>query len=315
MKIACISSPSENIAEELARANIDASVFIRGDNNCTDLRSYNPDILLCRNRDDISSIIDICPNIKMIFIIEVGLEHLPFSKIIEKEIRVANTGGISTDIMSNYVLACILNHAAKFREDFDNQQKAYWKKYQSTDSLNNKTLLIVGAGKTGIKIAEKAKPFGLCIKGIVKNIREIDGFAEVGILDKKSKLIADADYLVCTLPLTKETHSFFSKEVFRLMKPSSVFINVSRGGLVVEKDLAEALKCGNLSYAYLDVFEIEPLPSNNSIWKNDKITITPHQSGRLADNIRRSIELFNDCINAFCEGEKMPTEVDLTKGY
>lgn len=315
MKIACISSPNENIVEELARANINARVFMRGDNNYTDLRLYNPDILLCRNRDNISSIIDFCPNIKMIFIIEVGLEYLPFRKIVEKEIRVANTGGISTDIMSNYVLACILNHAAKFREDFENQQKAYWKKYQCTDSLKNKILLIVGAGKTGKKIAEKAKPFGLCIKGIVKNLREIDGFDEIGILDKKSKLIADADYLVCTLPLTAETNSFFSKEVFGQMKPSSVFINVSRGGLVVEKDLVEALKCGKLSYAYLDVFEKEPLPNNNSIWKNDKITVTPHQSGRLADNIRRSIEMFIDCLKAFCEGKIMPTEVNLTKGY
>lgn len=315
MKIVFIANPNEIAINALQDAGINVEIILRSGNVYDKVTQVNPDILICRNRDDISSLIKACSNIRMIFVVEVGLEKLPFSELQSHHIRVANTGGISADIMSNYVLGCILNHTVRLLEDWQNQQKSNWKRFQSTDSLIDKTLLIVGAGRTGIKIAQKAKAFGMRIIGIVRNQREIEGFEKVGTLDQMQQFISEADYVACTLPLTSETQLLFSKEVYRCMKPTAVFINVSRGGIVNESDLLYALDAGMLEHAYLDVFINEPLPKEHAFWMHGKVTVTPHQSGRLANNIEKAMKLFIQNYTAYCAGESMPNEVDLSKGY
>ena len=146
-----IVNPVEEIASKLKSSGIDFVSLLRSDNNKKEVKDLNPDVIICRNRDDISQFIDDCPNLKFIFIVEVGLERLPFEKLIRHNVRVANTSGISSDVMSNYVMACILDHATHLQEDYENKQRHIWKKYQCTNSLKGKTLLVVGAGRTDRK--------------------------------------------------------------------------------------------------------------------------------------------------------------------
>lgn len=314
-KIVFIANSNESVSSLFQEEGLDVEICLRTGNVNEDVAKIHPDILICRNRDDISEIIKTNPCIRMVFIVEVGLERLPFKELQARNIRVANTSGISADIMSNYVLACILDHVVKLGEDILNQRNSYWKRFQSTDSLDGKTLLIVGAGRTGIQIAHKARPFGLNIVGIVRNQREIEGFNEIGTFCQINQYLSKADYVVCTLPLTSETQAFFSIEKYRKMKPTSIFINVSRGGLVNECDLVDALDSGMVAHAYLDVFSIEPLPEDHVFWKHEKITVTPHQSGRLVNNIDVAMKMFIQNYRAYCAGNIMPNEVNLQQGY
>lgn len=315
MIVGIFSSAEESVTSKFREKGLEVKTIIRSDDNCEEIKRLNPDVLICRNRDNIEQFVHDNPNLKFIFIVEVGLEKLPFNELIKHNIRVANTSGISADIMSNYVMACVLEHAAHLEEDFSNKQKHYWKRYQNTESLLGKTLLVVGAGRTGTAIARKAKVFGLNTIGVVSRKRKIDFIDEVGTLENLNNYLAVSDYVVCTLPLTSVTCHLFNRERFCRMKRNSVFINISRGALVNEGDLLDSVNKGLLAKAYLDVFETEPLPANHAFWANPNIIVTPHQSGRLENHLEKALELFSPNYAAFQSGAVMPNEVNLEQGY
>lgn len=315
MIVGIFSPAEEGVISKFQEQGIEIHMLIRSDSNTEDLRQLNPEILICRNRDNIAQFLQVCTNLKFIFINEVGLERLPFDELLNHNVRVANTSGISVDIMSNYGMACILHHSTKLEEDISNKHNHYWKRYQSTDSLADKTLLVVGAGRTGSAIAKKAKAFDMTTLGIVNRKRIIDYFDEVGTLADLSCFLVKADYVICTMPLTPMTRYLFNRDKFNCMKQTSVFINISRGALVNELDLLDAINKGKIAKAYLDVFEIEPLPENHAFWAHPNIIVTPHQSGRLNKNLEISMEYFFDNYRAYQRGDTMPNEVNLDLGY
>lgn len=315
MIVGIFSSTEEKVISKFREKGLEVITIIRSDDNCEEIKRLNPDVLICRNRDNIEQFVHDCSNLKFVFIVEVGLEKLPFQELIKHSVRVANTSGISANIMSNYTLACILHHAANLEEDIANKQNHYWKKYQCTDSLSDKTLLVVGAGRTGTEIARKAKAFGMRTFGIVNHKRAVDYIDEVGTVEDLNQYLEISDYVVCTIPLTPQTRYLFNKDRFRSMKRDAVFINISRGAIVNEEDLSYAVDKGLFAKAYLDVFETEPLPANHAFWVHPNIIVTPHQSGRLENHLEKAIDLFFPNYAAFQNGAMMPNEVNLKQGY
>lgn len=284
--------------------------FLSNEEECQQI-----EILICRDRDNVQEIIEVCPMLKMVFIVSTGVEKLPFSKLKEKGIVVCNTGGINAPIMSEYAMGAILQHSTRFRENILNQTQHYWKKFQCVDSLSEKKLLIVGAGRTGQLIARKAKTFDMNVFGVKKHRGNVPFFDKIVDLDGIDEYLPEADYIVCTIPLTPETYHFFNYSKFEKMKKSAVFINISRGNICVEQDLIQALCKEELAYAVLDVFEKEPLQSDNALWDCPNVVISPHSSGRLVNFMSEAIKYAAKNINAFCQGEKLPNKVDLENGY
>lgn len=314
-RIVSIEPLGEELLDKLGRAGLNVTIVKRGDNMLTSLEKVDPEILICRDRDDVESIVTQCKNLRMLFTVEVGVEEMPFEILEKQKIRLANTSGISAVIMSTYAMSCILASVARLKENILNQQKNVWKRYQCTDSLQGRMLLIVGAGRTGKEIAKKAKPFGLHIVGIQRTPRKREGFDETGSLDNLNTYLRQADFVICTIPLTPSTYHLFTSERFELMKDNSVFVNISRGNIICENDLLFALNQGKMSQVYLDVFEKEPLPVDSALWNHPKVVISPHQAGRLDNYMSRAMELFIDNYNAFTKGEEMPNEVNLSQGY
>lgn len=313
--IVSIEPIDNRTVESLKSDSIDIIVVERNNQTLSTLKSVSPEVLICRDRDDIAGIVECCHRLRFIFVVEVGVEELPFDLLLEKGIRVANTGGISTDIMSNFVLGCILCHSTRLKENIINQHNSFWKKYQCTESLCDKVLLIVGAGRTGQAVAEKAKVFGMSIYGVQNTPRPTPFFDKTITLKEMGSYLRMSDYIVCTLPQTPATVGLFDYQIFGEMKSSSVFINISRGSLVDEKGLISALDDHLFSAAYLDVFECEPLSSESPLWQHPKIMITPHQSGRLVGYMDQAMKLFRANYLAYRNGEVMPNEIDLKKGY
>ena len=227
----------------------------------------------------------------------------------------ANCSGISADIMSNYAMACILGHCARLKENILNQQQHVWKRCQCTDSLQNKSLLIVGAGRTGREIARKAKIYGLKTIGVQRTPRTATYIDETIALDELDRYLPNADYVVCTIPQTPITVRLCNCSRFSLMKESSVFINISRGAIVVEDDLLNVLDEGKIDQVYLDVFEKEPLPVDHPLWSHPKVLVTPHQSGRLTNYMSRAMDMFVENYQAYIQGNIMPNEVNMKQGY
>lgn len=121
--------------------------------------------------------------------------------------------------------------------------------------------------------------------------------------------------MVGVLPKTSETTHFFKKEIFSMMKPSAIFMNVGRGVTVKETDLVEALKSHQIAGAVLDVFEVEPLMKDSELWDLPNVLMTPHCADQDKEYLDRAIAIFADNLTRFKAGEKLQNVCDKLSGY
>lgn len=289
----------------VSRENIDFSA---------DLLS-EAEILICRDRDLSEEFLDTFKRLKFIFIVSAGVEKLPFEYLKKRNIRVANSGGISDEAMSDYAVGAMLLFSSRFKECMEYKSQHYWKPYLMTDVLKQKRLLIVGAGKIGQAIAKKASVFGMHITGIKRKLNTLPDFDEISILKDLDIELPKADYVVCTIPLTEETYHLFDRQRFEKMKKTAVFINLSRGKVIDQSALIEILDMRKIRGAVLDVFETEPLEHESALWDLDNVVLTPHSSGRIEDFLRYAVDVFITNVNQYCYGEKMDNAVDLENRY
>ncbi len=275
------------------------------------------EVLICRDRDITEGMLNQCPNLGMIFILSVGVDKLPFKILQEREILVSHVSGdICSGTIAEYVIGAILMFSCKFISSIYHQTECYWQKFQITDSLVGKNILIFGTGKIGRKIAETAKKFDMHTVGVSRSGGVGDSAFDKRITMREMKeWLGKAEYVVSTLPLTEETYHLFNAELFKEMNANSVLINISRGKVVCEQDLAEALNSGEIAGAVLDVFEVEPLAQDSRLWHMKNVLITPHSSGRVEDFVGKAAMFFPENLLAFRQKKKMPLAVDLEKRY
>lgn len=272
-------------------------------------------ILICRDRDLSKELLDDLESLEWIFIVSTGVDKLPFEAIKGKGIKVANSPSVSNEAMSDYTIGAMLLFSCQFKKLMEYQKDNYWKPYAMTTPLKGQNLLIVGAGKIGQAIAAKAKAFDMHIYGICRTPKEIEGFEEVGGMDRLESFSENADFIVCTLPLTSETRYLFNADIFTGMKESAIFINISRGALVDTEALIEVLEKRQIAGAVLDVFEKEPLPMESRLWDLDNVVLTPHSSGRISNYLEQAMEIFGKNLVSYIEEGKLLNEVNLEKGY
>jgi phosphoglycerate dehydrogenase-like enzyme len=157
------------------------------------------------------------------------------------------------------------------------------------DELGGKTLLIVGFGRIGQRLAKLARAFDLRVLGVRRNPSAgSEGADEIHGTDRLPGLLPRADFVALTCPLTPETQGLIGAAAFAAMKPSAYLINVARGRCVEEPALLAALAEGRIAGAGLDCFADEPLPAASPLWALDNVLITPHAAGetrRYEDNV------------------------------
>ena len=133
--------------------------------------------------------------------------------------------------------------------------------------------------------------------------------------DALYELLPSADFVIVTLPLTPETENLFSKKAFETMKPSAFFINVSRGPVVNETDLVEALREETIGGAALDVFCEEPLPTDSPLWDAPNLLITPHHAATSPRYMERALQVFIENLKVYPDASKMRNVIDKKRGY
>jgi len=135
--------------------------------------------------------------------------------------------------------------------------------------------------------------------------------------EQLDKLLPQCDYVVITLPLTKETTGMFTKEQFRQMKDTAFIINIGRGPIIREKELIDALQNNEIAGAGLDVFATEPLPENSPLWEMENVIVTPHSAGATAHYTKRLIEeIFLPNLQSYVQDEAPNINVvSYTRGY
>lgn len=135
---------------------------------------------------------------------------------------------------------------------------------------------MLGLGVLGSACAKALTTLGFPVLGWSRTQKEIDGITCCSGSEGLLRLYAEAEIIVCLLPLTPETTGILNKEAFAAMRPGAVVINAGRGAQIVDEDLLSALDDGHLGGASLDVFAVEPLPSDHRYWRHPKVVVTPH---------------------------------------
>lgn len=121
--------------------------------------------------------------------------------------------------------------------------------------------------------------------------------------------MSNSDYIIVTVDLNKESYHMINKDNLKLMKESASIINIARGSIINQEDLKEVLKNKKISYAGLDVFEVEPLPADDELWDMENVYITPHASGIVKNNKTRIADLIVSNIQRFIDNEKLANVV------
>jgi phosphoglycerate dehydrogenase-like enzyme len=134
-------------------------------------------------------------------------------------------------------------------------------------------------------------------------------------MEQLHSVLGIADFVVVCLPLTPTTRGLIDAAAFRALKPGAVLVDVSRGSIVRQAALVDALKSGRLKGAVLDVFETEPLPKDNPLWDMENVIVTPHCSSVYDGWEQRSVEMFCDNLDRWKRGEPLRNVVDPTRGY
>ena len=182
--------------------------------------------------------------------------------------------------------------------------------------LTGSVMGIVGFGGTGRALATRAAGFGMEVLAVdrdpVPNSSEVK---EVWTTDRFMALIEKSDVVSIACPLTQETNGLFNDAVFKAMKPSSILVNVTRGEVMVEDDLVEALKNGEIRGAALDVTPREPLPADSELWDLDNVVMTPHTAGASQFRAQRNLDRFLTNLQNYLAKEPLEGVIDKRLGY
>lgn len=274
-------------------------------------------ILTLGMRDDLS-ILKYAPNTKWVHSFSVGIEAMIKSNFQNSDVTVTNSKGCTAVPIAEHTLAMILGFSRGLPTMINNRKNQYWGLVPTID-LSTATVGIIGYGKIGSAIAERCKALGMRVIGCKRNPdKEQDGkdYAdEVVGMDKLDSVLEQSDFVVLSLPSTKETKYLFNKEKLKKMKEGSYLINVGRGNAIVESDLVEVLEERYLSGASLDVFEVEPLPSNHPFWTMDNVIVSPHIAYYSSQHMEHNMELFMTNLKNYIEGKPLLNVVDKKLGY
>ncbi len=238
-------------------------------------------------------------NLRFIQLTSAGLDRIPLDYIKEHDIKVFNAKGVYSIPMAEFAVGGVLQLYKQFDFFRKNQIQHKWEKSRNLIELAGKNILIVGAGNIGSQVAKRFKAFDANVIGIDLHPNDDCNFDNIYPVDNLDTMLPDADVIILTLPLMKETQGFFNKNKFALMKKSAVFVNVSRGKLVNQTDLIFALDNQVINGAVLDVFEDEPLTEDSPLWDMPNTVITPHNSFVGDGNNERMFNLISKNLEGF----------------
>ncbi len=265
------------------------------------------DVLILNKTVVDKAFFDACPNLKCICLLATGYNNIDLVTARERGVAVCNVPGYSTDAVAQLVFGFMLQLAVSLPQYQKSTRDGVWCSstrytYLSWDmhELAGKTLGIIGYGSIGRKVAQIGHAFGMNILVHTRTVRE-DGIAEFGSLQD---VLQRADFLSLHCPLTDETRGLIGTEELAMMKPTAFLINTSRGAVVNEQALADALNNGVIAGAGIDVLEIEPMDSSCPYRTAKNCLVTPHIGWAATEARARLLVEVAENIRAFANGTR-----------
>lgn len=246
-----------------------------------------------------------CPRLKCVCLLATGYNNIDLKAAREFGVAICNVPGYSTDAVAQLTFAFILNFATNMIPYSDSVRDGVWcrcKEYTYLPwpimELQGKTLGIFGYGTIGKKVASIAKSFGMHILAVSRSKKQDEGVTFCSL----QEMLPKVDFLTLHCPLTPETTGIINAETLKMMKPTAYLINTSRGAVVEEQALADALNRGELAGAGIDVLATEPMPGNCPYRNAKNILVTPHIAWAAREARTRLLHEVAENIRVFSEG-------------
>ena len=229
--------------------------------------------------------------------------------LIDSDVVVTNMRSLYSSQISAHIMSFVLTFARGLNVSMPQQLQRQWRTGYKIVHLPDSTAVIVGVGGIGAETARLCSEFGMTVIGVDPRVPESPpGVAELHRPEALSSVLPRGDFV--TVSESPATQGMFGRQQFRVMKPSAFFINIGRGATVILDDLVAALNATEIAGAGLDVFQIEPLPSDHALWTAPGVLITPHVAGVGPYVEERRTELFIDNCIRFSEGRPLRNVVD-----
>ena len=249
-----------------------------------------------------------------------GIGGMLFPAMIASPVRLTNSRGLSADTMAEHVVAVTLALFRRLPLAWRRQAEHVWAQDEvgsGNRSLAGSAVLVVGLGSIGTAVASRMAALGALVSAVRRNVGAGAPACvrELAPPDRLRELLATSDVVVITAPQTRDTRGLIGRSELAAMRPDAVLVNVSRGKLVDEEALADALRTARIGGAALDVFDHEPLPPDSPLWDLPGLLITPHTSGFRPNRWDDATALFADNLRRFEAGEALRNPVDKEAGY
>lgn len=259
-----------------------------------------------------------------------AVHQLLIPEIVASDVIVTNGRGVHGPVVAEHALALILalskclHSAMSFQAKHTWALDLLWQENPRPREISGATLGLVGVGSIGGELARRAEALGMRVMAVREHPQKGADWRVPGDPPPQSvvygpdgldSMLRESDYVVLAAPLTGKTQALMDARRLASMKPNACLVNVSRGALVDETALANALQARHLGGAALDVFEHEPLPPESPLWDLPNLLITPH-SAALTDKLwQRHYDLLADNLRRYFAGQPLRMTVDKNKGY
>ncbi len=247
-----------------------------------------------------------------------GVDGLLYPELVESDVVLCSAKGTVGVHLADHAMALLLGLARGIHTALRNPgwEDIRWPIRDASWELVDRTMGIVGLGGTGRELARRAGAFGMRVVAV--DPEDVEVPPEVKAcwrMDRFHALLERSDVVAICAPLTAETEGLFDREAFARMRSHALLINVTRGRIVDEASLLEALNRNRIGGAGLDVVPQEPLPGDHPLWKMDNVLITPHTAGGSPNRDGRCVALFCDNLRRYMDGLPLLSVIDKRKGY
>jgi glyoxylate/hydroxypyruvate reductase A len=253
------------------------------------------------------------PRLKAIFSLGAGIDHLLADPKLRRDVPMTRVVDANlTGRMTEYVALHVLRHHRR-QTDYEALQRLGKWRLLAQPPATERRVGILGMGVLGGDAARVLGALGFALAGWTRTPRAAPGIEVFHGAEGLGPFLARTEILVCLLPLTPETEGIIDAGFLARLPRGASLINAARGGHVVEPDLLAALDSGHISWATLDVFRTEPLPSDSPFWHHPKVTVTPHAAA--VTDPRACVAQVAENIGRIERGEAPLNQVDLSRGY
>jgi len=268
--------------------------------------------LLTDRVDD--ELMDLAPDLKIVSNLAVGFDNIDVPAATRRRIVVTNTPDVLTETVADFAFCLLLAAGRRLVAGDAYVRAGKWKTWAlmllAGQDLYGATLGLIGLGRIGSAVARRAKGFEMRVIYYDPYRRE-DIEKQLGIEYREmNEVLREADFISVHVPLMESTRHLISHDQFRLMKKTAVFVNTSRGPVVDQRALAEALQARQIFAAGIDVFEKEPVPDDEPLLKLDNVVVAPHIASASVPTRVRMATLAAENLVAVLQGKRPPNPVN-----